>query len=157
MKINRKHQKKCRIKYCHIADKFGRQTRVPNTLSSSQGRTEHIVNTAIHRFFDRTFSKPALKSFTSNKLPLTKIQQGMRHVINDCSDLRCRRMSFRINQAQTPADLWALRSDLHQCIAQLHTESEAALRINDMASMFEGWIPAAQLIKIQPDFRPSRH
>ena len=64
-------------------------------------------------------------------------------------------MHYKIDFARTPADLWALRSDLHQCIAQVHTESVAAQRINDMASIFQGWVPAAQLTKIQPDFRPS--
>ena len=48
-----------------------------------------------------------------------------------------------------------MRSDLHQCIAQVHTESVAAQRINELLGVFSVWVRAAQLTKIQPDFKPS--
>ncbi len=90
-----------------------------------------------------------------DKLPMAQIQQALRDALHDCADVRGQRVSYNIDQAKTPVELWALRSDLHQCIAQTHSERVATARINDMAAMFEGWIPASQLARIQPGFRHS--
>ena len=88
--------------------------------------------------------------------PLAEIQLSLREALGGCQGVLADRLLFRIDSAKTPAELWGLRSDLHQCIAQVHTESAAALRINGLSHVFAGWVPAAQLAKIQPDFKPSR-
>jgi len=88
--------------------------------------------------------------------PLAEIQLNLREALGGCQGVLADRLLFRIDSAKTPAELWGLRSDLHQCIAQVHTESAAALRINGLSQVFAGWVPAAQLAKIQPDFMPSR-
>ena len=91
----------------------------------------------------------------TQKLSLVQIQQAMHSSVHDCTDVRSQRVQYKINNSKTPAELWALRSDLHQCIAQTHSERVATARINDMMIVFEGWIPAPQLIRIQPGFRSS--
>lgn len=105
----------------------------------------------LQRFFGSQPASPGIA-----RAPLADIQQTLRQTLSGCNGTRSQRLHYKIDIAKTPVDLWALRSDLHQCIAQVHTESVAAQRINDMASMFKGWVPAAQLTKIQPDFRPSQ-
>ena len=83
------------------------------------------------------------------------IQQGLHDAINDCDDERALQIRYKIDLAQTPMQLWALRSDVHQCIARLHSERVAAARVNEIAAMFVGWIPDSQLTRIQPGFRTS--
>jgi hypothetical protein len=110
------------------------------------------VNMVLQRIFgaSKRQPKPAIGA------PLVDIQHGLREALSGCHGVRADRLLYKIDMAKTPAELWALRSDLHQCIAQVHTESVAALRINDLSLVFTGWVPAEQLTKIQPDFKPSR-
>ncbi len=111
----------------------------------------------IQRIFTNPFRNSASNDAVANqKAPLAQIQQALRDAVHDCVNLRAQRINYKINQAKTPAELWALRSDLHQCIAQIHSERVAAARINDVAVMFEGWIPASQLTRIQPGFHNSK-
>lgn len=105
--------------------------------------------------FRHIANKKASQRAVDNKLPLAQIKQALRETISDCTDVRSHRASFKIDQARTASDLWALRSELHQCIARLHSERVAAARINDMATLFTGWLPASQLTRIQPGFRTS--
>lgn len=104
----------------------------------------------------RIFGVSALQAKLESGAPLAEIQLSLREALAGCHGVRTDRMLYKIDSAKTPAELWALRSDLHQCIAQVHTESVAALRINDLSQVFAGWIPAAQLAKIHPDFKPSQ-
>ena len=110
------------------------------------------MNTVLRRIFGASTrpTKPAVG------VPLGDIQLSLRASLDGCSGIRADRLLFKINSAKTPAELWALRSDLHQCIAQVHSECVAAQRINDLAQIFVGWVPAAQLANIHPEFKPSR-
>ncbi|MBW8723242.1 MAG: hypothetical protein JF626_15720 [Polaromonas sp.] len=62
--------------------------------------------------------------------------------------MRSQRVLYKISVAHTPSELWMLRSDLHQCISQAHTQSEAAERINSLIDVFAGWLPASQITRI---------
>lgn len=112
-------------------------------------------------FFKRIFTNPFRQNAShgsstqqaGQKLSLVQIQQAVRSALHDCTDVRGQRIQFKIDNSRTPVELWALRSDLHQCIAQIHNERVATTRINDMLPVFEGWIPASQLTKIEPGFR----
>ncbi len=114
--------------------------------------------------FERIFTNPFRQSASHSdstpqavpRLSMVEIQQALRSAAHDCTDVRGRRIQYKIDHSKTPAELWALRSDLHQCIAQTHSERIATARINDVAAVFEGWIPAPQLIRIQPGFRNSQ-
>ena len=109
------------------------------------------MNMILQRLFGALTRKPAPIS----GLPLADIQRNLCEALYECQGVRVDRLLYKINTAKTPAELWALRSDLHQCIAQIHTEGEAAHRINGLSAVFKGWIPGTQLTKIHPDFKPS--
>ncbi|MFN3570842.1 MAG: hypothetical protein ACK4VX_11250 [Polaromonas sp.] len=81
-------------------------------------------------------------------LTLEQIRQRLYLALADCKDMGTQRAIYRINLAATPEELWLLRCDLHQCIARVHSESEATRRINDLRDAFEGWVPARQLTPI---------
>lgn len=84
----------------------------------------------------------------ASRLPIGQIRESLQTLLHDCKDMRSQRVLYKINAAQTPSELWMLRSDLHQCISQAHTQSEAAERINSLIDVFEGWLPAGQLTRI---------
>ena len=104
------------------------------------------MNMILQRLFGASTRKPA----PTSGLPLAEIQLSLCEVLDDCQGVQAERLLYKINIAKTPAELWALRSDLHQCVAQIHTERVAAHRINGLSTVFKGWIPAAQLTKIHP-------
>ena len=82
------------------------------------------------------------------RLTLEQIRHRLYEALADCKDMSTQRVIYRINVASNPADLWLLRTDLHQCIARLHNQAEATRRINDLLDAFEGWVPARQLASI---------
>ena len=81
-------------------------------------------------------------------MPLEEVRASLQGTLHDCRDLRAQRLIYKINAAKTGADLWLLRSDLYQCISQTHNQTEAVRRINDLVTVFEGWIPARNLTRI---------
>jgi hypothetical protein len=103
---------------------------------------------AIHRIFDRTAPSFSDSGRDNNRLPIEQIRESLQAVLHDCKDMRTQRVIYKINIARTPADLWLLRSDLHQCIAKVHSQTEAAERVNSLIHVFEGWVPASQLTPI---------
>ncbi len=84
----------------------------------------------------------------NHRVPIGQIRKNLHALLHDCKDICALRTLRKINVAQTPAELWQLRSDLHQCIAKVHSQAEAAERINSVISIFEGWLPARQLTRI---------
>lgn len=106
------------------------------------------MNTVIKRFFGMATPAFSDSGRPVNRLPLEQVRASLQALLHDCRCMRSQRVLYKINVAQTPADLWLLRSDLHQCIAQTHSQSEAAERINSLIEVFEGWLPAGQLLKI---------
>lgn len=110
------------------------------------------MNMILQRIFGASKPEPLPRAGA----PLADIQFSLRETLVGCHGVRADRLLYKIDIAKTPAELWALRSDLHQCIAQDHSEGIAANRINGLSAVFAGWIPAAQLVKIQPTFKPSR-
>lgn len=84
----------------------------------------------------------------SGTMPIAEIKHALHLSIQDCQGMAAQRVVYKINLAETPADLWLLRSDLHQCISRTHDQSEAAKRINALLDIFSGWIPADQLTRI---------
>lgn len=113
----------------------------------------------LQRIFVNPFRPRASHEADQETVPcrptLAQIRQAFHESVSDRLDIRAQRINYKIEQAATAAELWALRSDLHQYIAQVHSERVAAARINDLAALFEGWLPASQLTRIQPGFRTS--
>ncbi len=102
----------------------------------------------IQRIFGTSVSGGS-SAINRRQLPIEQIRHSLRSTLDDCEDIRAQRVKFKINAARTPADLWMLRSDLHQCISQVHSQRVAVERINSLVSVFEGWLPASQLTRIQ--------
>ena len=106
--------------------------------------------------FQRLFGTPKAKIPPIAKLSLADIQNSLRGALVGCHGVRADRLLYKIDTAKIPAELWALRSDLHQCIAQVHGEGIAGHRIDALSVVFAGWIPEAQRVKIHPVFKPSK-
>lgn len=107
------------------------------------------MNTVIRRIFGTAapaFSDPGRAPL--HRRPVEQIRESLQTLLDDCQDMRSQRVLYKIRVAQTPSELWLLRSDLHQCISQAHTQTEAADRINSLIEVFEGWLPAGQLTRI---------
>lgn len=106
------------------------------------------MNMLIQRIFGTTIHGGA-SAINRRQLPIEQIRHSLHRTLDDCKDIRAQRMMFKINAAKTPVDLWMLRSDLHQCISQTHSQRVAVERINGLVDVFEGWVPPSQLTRIQ--------
>ena len=80
---------------------------------------------------------------------LFAIRQALLDCLADCDSATAQRLRHKINQAQTPQDLWLLRNDAYQIISQRHNQTVAAERINALIARFQGWIDAKQLVRIK--------
>ena len=102
----------------------------------------------LHRFFGHAMPNLHMPFMSDHRVPVDQIKQQFRALLTDCDDKRAQRVGYRISGALTADELWQIRSELHQCISQLHSQTEAALRINSLLPTFTGWVPARQLVKI---------
>jgi len=84
------------------------------------------VNTVIQRILGLAAPAFSDSGRPVNRVPIDQIRESLLALLHDCSDMRTQRLIYKIKVAKTPADLWLLRSDLPQCIAQTHGQSEAA-------------------------------
>jgi hypothetical protein len=82
------------------------------------------------------------------KMPLTEVRQRLRAVVHDCTGMDAQRIQFKVQAAMSAHELWMLRSDLYECVARHHSQTEAARRINDLLPCFDGWLPSRQLVRI---------
>lgn len=102
----------------------------------------------INRFFGKARARRSASAAMVGSPNLDDIRRSLHAALHDCKDMRTQRVLYRVNVAQTAAELWVLRSDLHQCIAFAHSQSEAAARINALIPLFEGRVPDSQLVPI---------
>jgi DNA-binding FrmR family transcriptional regulator len=121
---------------------------IPSHSPSSQDWLESSVNTVIKRILGMAAPAFSDSGRPVDRVPLEQVRESLLALLHDCRDMQSQRVIYRINMAKTPAELWLLRSDLHQCIAQAHSQGEAAERINSLIEVFEGWLPAGQLLRI---------
>lgn len=82
------------------------------------------------------------------KMPLAGIRQRLLAVLDDCTAVDTRRIQFKVQASMSAHELWMLRSDLYECVARHHSQTEAARRINDLLPCFDGWLPSRQLVRI---------
>ncbi|MDB5891748.1 MAG: hypothetical protein JWP47_2579 [Polaromonas sp.] len=102
----------------------------------------------LQQLFSRVIARRFRPKKFRSRARLEHLRQCLRATLEDCTDVRVDRLNYRIDLAQTPSDLWLLRSDLHQCIAQLHSQQVAVERINALIPSFRGSIPSLQLLPI---------
>ena len=109
------------------------------------------MSSVIHRLFGIRLpadTAAAARDDSDKRLSFEQIRHRLHAVVADCADQRTQRLVYKIDIARNAKDFWLLRSDLHQCISQAHSQAEAALRINSLLHAFEGWLPQAQLTRI---------
>ena len=99
----------------------------------------------IQRIFDAFMPNFSNSKTEGVRLPVESIRHAFHEALHDCKTMEAQRLIYKINRASAASDLWLLRSDVHQCIAQTHNQGEAAARINALIPAFDGWLPASQL------------
>lgn len=77
------------------------------------------------------------------------IRQHLLFTIEDCLSVPAHRLRRQIEQARTPQELWLLRNDAFQLIAQRHDQRTAAERIDALIKVFEGWLDPKQLARVR--------
>jgi hypothetical protein len=80
---------------------------------------------------------------------LMAIRQHLLFTIEDCMSVPAHRLRRQIEQARSPQELWLLRNDAFQLIAQRHDQRTAAQRIDALIQIFEGWLDPKQLARIR--------
>jgi hypothetical protein len=93
-------------------------------------------------------SGPRRRAAIRGRLPLHSVRQSLESLLHDCESTGSDRMLYKIQTARTPAELWVLRCDLHQCISRRHDQTEASRRINTLVPVFSGWVPSDKLNNI---------
>ena len=109
---------------------------------------ESFLITVIERIFGVSSAKRDKTPKTDLPVKLDPIREHFYSAMRDCADSRAERMAYKIKVARTASELWLLRSDLHLCISQTHSQSVAAERINALIPAFKGLLPASQLSRI---------
>jgi hypothetical protein len=77
-----------------------------------------------------------------------ELRQRSLQAIADCTRQHDERIRVQVGRAANAQQLWQLRGDIYQSIAQKHCEAEAARRLNDLLPAFEGWLPPGALRRL---------
>ncbi|MGE0497707.1 MAG: hypothetical protein AB7I35_13385 [Ramlibacter sp.] len=91
---------------------------------------------------------PAERAAFAIKLTLQEVRQHLHQTVHDCSGSDAQRLRFKLQAATSVKEFWMLRSDLYECIARSHSQTEAARRINALLPCFDGWLPSRLLVRI---------
>lgn len=82
------------------------------------------------------------------KMPLPEIKLQMEDALHDLPGIESERLKYKIRTARSAHELWMIRSDMYQTISKLRSQTQAALRINQLLPCFKQWMPAQQLADI---------
>jgi len=85
---------------------------------------------------------------TAPPAPYWLIKKEMAAAVHDCPEAVRDRMILSIYRCRESLDLWLLRADLFQCIAQQRGQVEARNRINALLPFFAQRVPDRQLVAI---------
>lgn len=94
-------------------------------------------------------AEPRQKPRVPRLKDLMTIRQHLLSTIEDCMSVPAHRLRRQIERARTPQDLWLLRNDAFQLIAQRHDQRTAAQRIDALIQIFEDWLDPKQLARIR--------
>ncbi|MBC5767539.1 hypothetical protein [Ramlibacter albus] len=81
-------------------------------------------------------------------LQLSELRDRTRDVLRDCTGVEADRLRIRIGCAADASDLWLMRCDIFQVVANQHLQTVAANRINDLLPAFDGWLPRSLLAPV---------
>jgi hypothetical protein len=109
---------------------------------------EFFVILALKRAFAPTQSFSNAPEAPGKPMPMEEVRQRLMQTLKDCQVTDAQRLGIRVQATRNAKELWMLRSDLYDCIARHHSQTEAARRINGLLSCFEGWLPPGQLTRI---------
>ena len=76
---------------------------------------------------------------------LTRIRHAMLERVLDCELKTVRRIRMQLADATSAVQLWLLRSEIYQAISEQFGQAEAALRVESLRPLFQGFLPAKQL------------
>jgi hypothetical protein len=85
---------------------------------------------------------------SSAKMPIEQIKLHMELALHDVAGIDIERLQYKIRSTRTVDGLWLLRTDMYQTISKLHSQAEAALRINQLLPCFGQWIATRQMSNI---------
>lgn len=83
-----------------------------------------------------------------DEVDMHEVRAAVLATLKDCGGAACERMRWRLQAAQSPQDLWLLRSEIFQMVSAQHCQAEAASRINALLPAFERYLPARMLTRI---------
>ena len=109
------------------------------------------INSRIHRWFGTANSSRSDSSFTlgaqasgavaSHDLEL--IRNAMLQAVMPCSELHRLRATDQIRHARSVIELWLMRADIFQYLAQDIGQMAAAQQIGELMPLFKDLVPAA--------------
>lgn len=68
--------------------------------------------------------------------------------VEDCRTSHCERLRTGLSRAHDVRQLFLLRGEIYQAVAQAHCQFEAARRVNDLMPAFSGWVPDWELTRV---------
>lgn len=75
---------------------------------------------------------------------LARIRRVMGEQVLDCDLRAARRVRAHLETAATPMQLWLLRAEIYQAVADEFGQPEAMRRVERLAPLFDGLLPARQ-------------
>ena len=76
---------------------------------------------------------------------LTRIRAAMLERVIDCDIKTVRRVRMQLASATSAVQLWLLRSEVYQAVAERFGQAEATARIDSLRPLFRGFVPSKQL------------
>ena len=124
-------------------------TRWFRELRKSGAETQPFDSSFIREEFHHSSIRPAQDAAPPvARVPEWLIKKEMAAVLHDCPKVVRDRMTLAIYRSHESLDLWLLRADLFQCIAQERGQLEARNRINALLPFFAQRVPDRQLVPI---------
>ncbi len=105
--------------------------------------------TAIARFIKGTLPQRAPGQRNPSLKELQAIRTALLQCVIDCENVPAHRLRHKIELAKSAQELWLLRNDAYQLIAQQTSQAVAAQRINSVIGHFEGLLEPGQLARIK--------
>ncbi len=84
---------------------------------------------------------------------LLAIRSAMTEAMAPCSESHRLRAALRIELADSAVELWLLRADIFQYLAQDLGQKVAAQEISRLAPLFQGLLPGVAAVRKSPDNR----
>ncbi len=122
---------------------------MPTVPFSLSGIPEIRLIPTLTRLFKGKMAQRKPANATASLKDLQSIRAALLHCMDDCDSVQAQRLRHKIVQTKTAQELWMLRNDAYQLISQQTSQTIAAERINNLISVFEGWLEPRQLVRIK--------